>query len=874
MGPGLILQATVCILAATIVAAAAPSSAQDVSKPNVPDSSLATVSISITNRNGSAYLATFLQRLKTLSQTDEFRQYLSRTVVEDDWKSCPANARPDPSGRTFDLARCTKIWPYEDKAPASKVFEQTFRKDISSRGVLAFPDARVTTFTFQLKLAPKDLPVKSVHNRSTKDDAGHKIITDDLKTYLCNPKVTFVDRSSCQAKIINRPGIYENDFAVTQTGYYLEVGEPLPVEDATKLRDDLLKEANKLGTIPSGSFNIYVSPVQSKSSPEQAQLQPSPTGDTYGSRMQKIWTYLGAGSEDLDITQAQTPPAAPLFVFDNTVQDSVPFDDWINSARTGVHALASNCTGGPAASDHMDAVGSVLMTRRVAELMSPQSGGTGDTDPSGAPVNFAGYFMNDSIFTGGNKFVDGQQFLADLSGDDGSPEHARIVLAVYSNRETQYIPGYTENIVNTYLSSKDNILIVSAAQQLDLQQSGNYSTNINPTDDSHVLSDICVNKSFPSCLGSHPRVIVVAPSSMGGADAQMALTTTFALGASAVKLSAPGENVPYVASCEASPGGDGSHWTVKQETGSSFAAPQVALLLEKLFQIGPADLATGADEAVWRVLATADPTPNLANGQALVQFGQINVGRALTGADRATVGPENASQVYLHAPNGGEQPPKTLVVMPYPWSDVTRNLDTARGIHTAKNGTIFNSSRGSLTFISYDKPIPDVHDVAFNNIFRIVRKPNVRADGSLLFDIYYVTRSSSTAPFDLSVARDVTIGSRDNIPTNEGYCNTGPVGGKALGEALPACLYVWDGTAGSAFVPLALDSIDEIVLPPAPIDAQSPGQVSYTDMASIFKAGSPWISAFCKSGPRKAAAKFIYGYSPQKMEAMCQSTVK
>jgi hypothetical protein len=401
-------------------------------------------------------------------------------------------------------------------------------------------------------------------------------------------------------------------------------------------------------------------------------------------------------------------------------------------------------------------------------------------------------------------------------------------------------------------------LIVSAAEKDKPSESGNYSSRYSTSgiNDEAVIGN-CVNGSWPSCLGLHPHVLVVAPTD--GSDQVPALYNPFGyvLGASTIQIAAPAVNVPLIVPCKASPlRSDAASqpvpnaWGVHQDKGTSFTAPIVGLIVARIIEVGQPLIKTVPDAAIWRVLATADPIPTkLSNGRPateLVEFGQINGERALRGANATEIGPYGRSTIYSKSGAIVEQ-----VVVPYPWNDAGLNVD--RETAGLMRSGIATYGRGVLP---YTTPEGSVTSIEFSRVLSIVRN----TDASNSFDLIALDEvDPSTHTWAVNVSRsNVSLGNPTR-PGGAGFCRLDD----AVVHGEPACLYALDEES-KKFAPINMMNINRIVLPPLHISAHySPGKfvanINPTDLAAVTKDGSPWREAYCTARPRDLTKKLLTG---------------
>ena len=122
----------------TVSMALEPSTEQ---KPaDVPKENLARVVLSFTSRYASNSLSVALVELAAMARDKRYSAVLTMPIeqakkLSSANKACFDQARHDPSGRMFDIARCAKIWPEAGKVNEPKELEAAFAAEVAKQGV-------------------------------------------------------------------------------------------------------------------------------------------------------------------------------------------------------------------------------------------------------------------------------------------------------------------------------------------------------------------------------------------------------------------------------------------------------------------------------------------------------------------------------------------------------------------------------------------------------------------------------------------------------------------------------------------------------------------------------------------------------------------
>lgn len=822
-----------------------------------------TLNIAVTHRNGAAILAVVLERLQELQRDREYSAALARQDLSDVDALCISNARTDPSGRVFDLARCAKVWPAEDKAPQPKAFERAFGRGVAEDGIKVFPAVTVSTFDFTLRLKTTQLPgavsLASLDSAGAPTDAR----VDEL---LCDPKVTYVSREECKVRVVPRRGIHVPDVYVTQTGYRLLLKSRLDDDKAVKLRAAILKGLPLPAGTPADAISILLStspPAHREQGADRSTAPPSMAGNQ---SVINLWKGLGLAPSDLQLSKPPGSRLPPILVFDaSSLSAPKPISEWLKTVKMGGGCTPVNIEG----DSHSDAVASLLFPAMLAARPEDVSSQTW------VPNSWSGFFFSSTHFDNSIAFENG----ADWYEKTGyaRPGDPAVAVAVFSRQFKNIDSGRAEHAARTFLADPSNVLVVSAPDRAKFDPgTPNFSGAVDePRLDAERIEELCYQRPWPACLGRHPRVLVVGPASysQGGAAAPHQ-TNNYLMGASTVRMLAPGAHVPVAVKCQRTEGSTAfTGWALSTSNGTSYAAPIVALVVSRMLQLGPDSLREIPEAALWRTIATST---DVAYGSGVTasqqaQFGALNAGKALVGVTPEELGPWNAATVYSSGDGGGASGRYQAVVMPYPWTDSLPNVQSQLGVRT--------TWRGYLTFAAaQDVGFSDAQTIAFERVLRIRRRTGEDANGVPLFDLYFIeTTGGGDKPFAraVTVRRKVRFGVGD-VVGQQGFCRSDGIAmpasqpGKVQGQAQPACLYVWK-RGKDAFEPLDLRTVDDIVLPPTHNGAGPPAKIDPTDVRQVIGPGSPWAAEFCATGPRMAAEKVLVEQLKQpKFEQVCQ----
>ena len=838
--------------------------AEQLRAPSDPEQE-ATVEISVKNRNGVPLLTEVLKVLANISADPRFSRALTRlSALSPEEANCLANVRKDASGRVFDSAYCLGVWPDATKATLPKEFEKTFELIAGNDASHVFPYVQVTPFEFQLRMqATQFLPELPGGNLEWVNDQLKP--TASFQNVLCNPKITFIEPTKCEVNVVTRFNVYPDDLYISQTGYRVRLTNVLTPELARTLSAEFLRRLNLPKGTSRDAVTLSILRPEAAQPEQQAAIAESPPPSPEAG-IEKLWRFLGTEVDKLDLAHTADAQPPTFLLFDSQyIKEPVLITDWlrqITSAQT--RSPASDCNVSASDSMHTDAVASLLFPEALAASLRRKN--------SNAPMpllpsqEWTGFLLGSTHFRGSDKISDLRWFEKSLLA---RPEDPLIALIVYSRGLPYDSKGddykAATNAAATFLNEPSTLLVISAPQKSKVPGALAFSGPNEPRTDAESLEAACLGRAWPACLGRHPRVLVVASSKYPEDERRPALADkdSYLLGSSTVRMAAPGINVPILERCEPDGG-----WRIGHDSGTSYSAPQVALLLSKLIQISPEGVRNNLPEAaVWRVLATSQPFAiEDATVEPLTEFGRMDAGLALRGASISESGADAAATLY-EEDGEGRTVVTQAVVMPYMWNDQPSNISRARKYE--------NFRKATRNYITYSQPDEDrVETLAFKRLLRVVRRPNDFINDTPTFDIYFVSEVPRGQARSVVVRKRVLLGSGRYIESG-GYCRydglTAPdvPGANRLSQAQPACLYAWrKGT--EQFVPLDLAKVTDIVFPILHISGEFPAKISPADLDDVVAASSPWREVFCSTGPRLAVKEMLEDLQQPTWESGCQ----
>jgi hypothetical protein len=803
----------------------------------------AAVTITVNNRNGGPILAQVMLRIGQLQKDPRFSPFLTRPPLDQPQSACIADARKDASGHVFDVARCVGVWPEANKAPALNSFEAAFARPVQQKGIAALPWVKVTPYAYSQIVGQHEFDSFS-GTRLVKQE-GTLTPTDNFLKVLCDPRQTLMPYGDCKArvKVMDRL-VYEPDIFVGQTGYKVEVLGKMPKAAGLAFHHALLEGIHLNPGTRRDALRVTITddaPVRMQG----LQTSETPAAATALNPIEQLWETVHARPSAVDLTPNSDDTAPALLLFDSIdVAAAGPFGNWVQSLNAGTKRFSDHqCPSGEAATAHTDAVASLLMPAGVSLLFPP----SGAARPLSVPT-FPGFIFTPGQFAGGSVLDNYSWF--ERQGLQLNDDVPVVALVVYDAGVTAGNSAAAKNALDSFLVNKSNIVVVSAANWPGAGSPPRFPPG-SPTNDPSAATFSCRTMPWPSCLGVHPQVLVVGPT---GAPADrnrfVVAPSKYVLGG-AVRIAAPSTSIPVLIRCA----GADADWSSRTHDGTSFGAPLVALLLAKIIQVGPPAVRDLPEAAIWRLEATANPL-SLGDDDNFTGFGEIDAGRALRGASAAEAGEWSSAALYEAAQD--PMNPSLAVVMPYPWNDVPKNIETRVG--TAGALGVDARSRSAITITSFDTTgaHPQMLSLDFKNILRIARRTDTTPNQGQLFDIYYINPDDPKLRY-VQVLRRARFGPANLDIANPGYCRSDdlPQPSQAAGSDIePSCLYVWR-TARPGFEPLDLGRVQDIVFPSSHVRARFIKGVSLTDFASLARADSPWSTEFCRVGLRRAVAKAL-----------------
>jgi hypothetical protein len=848
------------------------------------------LSITITDRNGANGLSAALVELATLAKQPRYKSVLARSDSEtDQYQSCANTARTDPSGKTFDLARCLNVWPPETKAPLLNTFENAFKSDIMTKGLAAFPSLRVKTFEYEERLKPYEIKADREIKKITFDINGSPHINTKLRDMLCNPNITFVNPQECKVRVVSRLPWEQPDIYVSQTGYLIESTKPMSTEIFNEIEEkirrtiersikpDMDRSSDKNKRLFGSLLILPKTPYSPNTRSQSADnTLDSPSTLNRPSQINSIWHSIGSTASEIEpVSQDKAPK---IFLFDDVeIKNSKidTFDDWFKHLQLPPSTDSQICIPGRTQEWHADGATSLFFPKSILALINQGTTAQSmNADPRIAPLD--GVLLSASHFNCISLYNDNYWYQGSV------PKVAVVIFSDSFGSSGKSRDDVARNILN----NSSNVLVLSAHQMEKSDVVPKYDAEPVYEIRDETLYNNCQDRFWPNCLGKHPQVLVVAPSETSASpnSSTHVLNTdsvALVLGGSTVKIAAPGKSIPVLSPCsnKTEYGTDGLgasvayRWGFHEVDGSSFAAPIVGLVLARLIEIGPSKISSYPPSAIWRILATADPffydSKKGVVDRSQVSFGQINVGRALQGATSESVGSNHLATIYWRPKEGkADRKPAMAVVLPYQWHDGSDNIEALKKKDPDKY------KRGVLVYtpIKNGKPEGPSLPIDFTTVLRITRSPLSTSDEDPHFDIYLLRKDKSGIMLFVDVISNVKIGTGGNEIGVPGYCRVDGESYPAVtdsisGQAQPACLYQWNPTGSNpnGFVPLNLRDIDDIVLPPDHLWANFVNYIHPWHLDEVTSKSSPWRSEFCAIGARNAVEPLLI-----EQKSLCQ----
>lgn len=858
---------TCTVLVALAAAGCIPGALAEQLRAPIDPEQEATVEISVKSRNGVPLLVEVLKVLANISADPRFSRALTRlSALSPEEANCLANVRKDASGRVFDSAYCLGVWPDATKATLPKEFEKTFELIAGKDAINVFPYVQVTPFEFQLRMqATQFLPELPGGNLEWVGDQLQP--TAIFRNVLCNPKITFIEPTKCEVNVVTRFNVYPDDLYVSQTGYRVRLTNVLRPELARTLSAEFLTRLNLPKGTSRDAVTLSILRPEAAQPEQQAAIAESPPRSPEAD-IEKLWRLLGTEVDKLNLAHAADAQPPTFLLFDSQdIKEPVLITDWLREITSAqIHSSDSDCNVSANDSMHTDAVASLLFPEAlVARLRRKNS----DTPMPLLPSQeWTGFLLGSGHFRGSATISDLRWYEKSLLTRPDDPLLALVVYSrarPYDSSDVDY--NAAANAATTFLNEPSTLLVIAAPQKSKVPGALAFSGTNEPRTDAKSLEAACLGRAWPACLGLHPRVLVVASSAYpeDGRRPALADKESYLLGSSTVRMAAPGINVPILTRCES-----GGGWRIGHESGTSYSAPQVALLLSKLIQISPEGVRSNLPEAaVWRILATSQPftfTVEDATAEPLTEFGRLDAGLALRGASISESGADAAATLY-EEDEEGRTVITQAVVMPYMWNDQPANVSRARKYE--------NFRRATRNYITYAQPDENrVETIEFKRLLRVVRRPGDFINGVPVFDIYLVSEVPRGQARSVVIRKRVRFGSGPYIESG-GFCRndglTAPdlPGANRLSQAQPACLYAWRKEA-EQFVPLDLAKVTDIVFPILHISSEFPAKISPADLHDVAASSSPWKGVFCSTGPRLEVKEMLKDLQQPTWESVCQ----
>jgi hypothetical protein len=853
---------------------------------------LVRLAISLESRNGTGDLAAALVRISELMSEPQFSQVLSRSDQPTFEESgCISKISLNDSAHLFDVARCLGLWIEKGKAYEPKVLLDRLGSQLASRDLARLPAVSVAWFgPFGYRILPSQIPTRLVPRKFTTSSSGIAYVTPAAESFLCDPSITFVPRDQCKVEVATRRTAPQPDFFVSQIGYRIDFKNPMPFPLASSLG----KQIRSAVMMPYESDDPNV-PITTR-----VKVSYGPTGTE---RPQALGIGSSEPPSDLmdhfalpwksvhgepnEVEQLPPKQSGPnILVFDKLPPTrAVDLATWFGRLSDSFARLSKTACDWKQEEHyeqwHSDAMASLLFPASIPQMLK-QLGEGSISDDSSEQSEWDGYILSQSHFSGIEKIPGKDLYWYNPGALSDSYNAPTVAVIVFSDLHGGQDDSRADDAFDNILSNASNILVVSAPNKASVENASNFSSNPPSRIDKEVVRQNCAARPWPSCLGIHPRVIVVAPTDVGSsavAAPHLYNRDDFVLGRSTIQLAAPGRPVPVVSPCvpenpvKVSPP-DHYPWAIHDADGSSFAAPIVGAVLARLIQIGGTGVQEQPEAAIWRMLATSDPLPGRVAGQdttGLVFFGQVNIHRALRGASISDVGNDGRSVIYTRH-GGSVAPERMAVVSAYPWSDtdiaITPGESQQKGFAAHSAGTPNNIQprfnqfgRGTLEYYATDdngRYLPRA--INFLNVLGLVRKDDGSPGTEPVFDLYFLESLDKVSTRSVQVARNIRLGGKIE---QYGFCRVDGVsaggGATAAQDTQPGCLYEWDPDApsGAGFRPIDLTQIDAIFTPPLHFLMSFIKGIKNTDVSGITQKGSPWRDVFCSVGPRHRISQLL-----------------
>lgn len=758
----------------------------------------------------------------------------------------------------LDAARAMKVWPEAGKAPDPAfmhVFEEAYRRD----GAAAFPAVKVEANPFILTLAASS--IRAILPNGVRLFTKSREVGSKARSIICDPRYTFIEPDRCELRVSWTGLGTDPKIRTWQMGYTLSLKSPVTSELAAEI-DEVVRSHVKAGRKGTDAPLGEVGTIRISRSPTTTDLGPSGQQLPQGRAMPPLADAATDGTHAADPTLTPYREIArALGMSDGSLPPAIVDDG--DRRRAAPKVVIFDGVSPVPWPEKLEKWGEKRDEANNRVDTSPQCPDRNSSRHAEAVASllFPPHPDDDSVGDLVGQFADAQSLLAAayVSDQVQSLDQARgtIYLAPFAAEKPNI--AAIRNFLATSLD-ENAVLVVSAPSLNDLAQLKQTTSNDligsghreEYVSDAETLATNCQNTTWPACLGAHPRVIVVGPtSSPGGLGPTMLhnrggdTRPLYALGERYVRVAAPGIGVGVVYRADPLATTD-DEWLRAECDGTSFSAPLVALLLSRITQVqynaGLDNSSLDPYRASMRLIATGTPLdddrmePEGSRAARLVGFGRIDARLALDGISKREIGVNGRATIHAEG-----RPPRYAVVAAYPWADVALS-DGHKGLDV---DDLY--ARGRLGNYSLDGGRPVIRPpLAVKKILRIHRTND--DPGDPVFDVYYLDTASSAANMPTVFVRE---GVRFGAQGFGGVNACDPLGNPAFNR-YPACLYAWSEKPDGVFEPLDLGTIDDIVFPPfhdtleriRGIDPQADGKVDLTKPARAV--ASPWGDALCR----------------------------
>lgn len=699
------------------------------------------------------------------------------------------------------------------------------------KGTAPSTDVSVNEFPYMLRLEPiqMGLPSQSDIEKTILADAKIGKASEATRIALCAENVTHIKLEDCKVEI--ERGLYgygrgaQPAFFVTHLGYQITVDTPLTAEATRQIAESVRVRVRAAwqGQQPTDAVQITEVPLGKSANKPQQQTIVNQSPIVGSQLIASLWQNFNASIDQVDIIGERRRRLPTINIFDHPVTDGQTFDfsRWNDALKV---SNEHPCPFDREKISHVDAVVGLLFPRLLfARLGNPRSDQNIRLEVPGAILS--------------TNYLPGWGASPWFQPNNPTPV---IAAAVYTGVDGGLTKPWARQIADG-LTKSQSILIVSAAALSDVDNIDAITRRaFDPTISSKfdlTSEDVarnCRQAPFPSCLGKHPRVLVVVPKDNFG---------SYVVGASTVGMAASLKDVPVAFRCAADSAD--TYWGRSNLTGSSFGPTMIAAVIAKIVSSSTPDMPGARDPrfALFRVQATTTAQDRDDDRFAsAVGFGTFDAGMALRGSSEVDEGSNLRAEIYM---KDGSQP-KSAVVAPYPWADNTTNWSVASvfpqepgagilGLHQYRRGTIVFQKRPGVQSLPMD----------FKNVLRISQSAS-STDQEPLFDVYYIEPGNGPETESVAVARGVVIGQpAGTYPGVLGYCKLNG----ADDTNTPACLYAWnDRDPGGRFEGINLRNVKDIVFP---LNHYVAGFIDGFDPVEFLlqpdkSKPSPWRDSLCR----------------------------